>query len=59
VTRLKANLKVFSGLFIAVVQQYSLGRHKVNNHMVTGLGFDVASQVERAAVVTHGQFNVP
>ena len=27
--------------------------------MVTGLGEDVASQMERTAVVTHGQFNIP
>ena len=31
----------------------------MNNHMGTGLGVDVVSQVERAAVVTHGLFNVP
>jgi hypothetical protein len=36
------------------MQQDPSGSHKVNNHMVTGLGVDVASQVERAAVVTHG-----
>jgi hypothetical protein len=61
VTCLKASL---TGLFVCfqwfgtdAVQQSPLGSPKVNYHTVTDLGFDVASQMERAGMVTHDQSN--
>jgi len=36
-----------------------LGSPKGNCHTVTGLGFDMVSEMEQAALVTHGQSHVP